>query len=61
MQPRPTDIVAAVVLDPAVADVVTPLLHTQNITPLVVPVEATQRIQLSSETSKVSCTFETLT
>jgi hypothetical protein len=63
VQTRPADIVAAAVLDSTVAEVVAPLLHAQNITPLVVPVEAfaTQRIQLSSESVKVSCSFETLT
>jgi hypothetical protein len=61
-QPRETDVVAAVVFDSAVADVVTPLLHTQNITPLVVPKEkfASQRINLSSESSQVSFIFESL-
>jgi hypothetical protein len=62
MQTRPTDIVAAVVLDSAAAEAVTPLLHAQNIAPLVVPVEAfaTQRIELSSESSMVSYIFQSL-
>jgi hypothetical protein len=56
IQTRPTDIVAAVILDSTAAEAVTPLLQAQNIAPLVVPVEpfATQRIELPSESSKVS-------
>ncbi|XP_033611384.1 uncharacterized protein LOC111874549 isoform X3 [Cryptotermes secundus] len=56
IQTRPKDVVAAVILDSAAAEAVTPLLQAQNIAPLVVPVEAfaTQRIELSSETSEES-------
>jgi hypothetical protein len=56
IQTRPTDVVAAVILDSTASEAVTPLLQAQNIAPLVVPVEtfATQRIELSSELSKVS-------
>jgi hypothetical protein len=62
VQTRPSDIVAAVLLDSTAAEAVTPLLHAQNIAPVVVSLEAfaAQRIQLSSESSKVSCTFTSL-
>jgi hypothetical protein len=60
---RPADIVAALLLDSTAAEAVTPLLHAQSIAPVVVPLEAfaAQRTQLSSESSKVRCTFESLT
>jgi hypothetical protein len=63
MQTRSTDILAAVLLDTTAAEVVMPLLQAQNIAPLAVPLEAfaAQRIQLSSESSKVSCTFTNIT
>jgi len=59
MQTRPADIVAALFLDSTAAEAVTPLLHAQNIAPVVVPLEAfaAQRIKLSSESSKVRCIF----
>jgi hypothetical protein len=62
MQTRPADAVAAVIVDATAAELVTPLLHTQNITAIVVPVEgfATQRIQLSSESNKVSYVLRSL-
>jgi hypothetical protein len=62
MQTRPTDSVAAVILDSTAAEIVTPLLHTQNIAQIVVPAEgfATQRIELSSESNKVSYVFKSL-
>jgi hypothetical protein len=62
IQTRPTDIVAAVILDSTAAEAVTPLLQAQNIAPLVVPVEAfaTQRMELFSESSKVSYVFKSL-
>jgi hypothetical protein len=62
MQTRPTDTVAAVIVDSAAAELVAPLLHTQNITAIVVPVEGfvTQRIEMSSESNKVSCVFGSL-
>jgi hypothetical protein len=59
MQTRPADIVAALLLDSTAAEAVTPLLHAQNIAPVLVPLEvfAAQRTQLSSESSKVRCAF----
>lgn len=59
MQTRPADIVAALFLDSTAAEAVTPLLHAQNIATVLVPLEkfAAQRIQLSSESSKVRCIF----
>lgn len=59
MQIRPADIVAALFLDSTAAEAVTPLLHAQNIAPVLVPLEAfaAQRMQLSSESSKVRCIF----
>jgi hypothetical protein len=62
VQTRLADTVAAVILDSAAVEVVTPLLHTQNIAPIVVPVEAfaTQQIELSSTSNKVSYIFKIL-
>ncbi|KAJ9600381.1 hypothetical protein L9F63_009309, partial [Diploptera punctata] len=56
METRPNKIVAAIILDSAAADTVDSLLQAQNIPPLVVPVDvfASQRLQLSSESSKES-------
>jgi hypothetical protein len=40
MQTRPADIVAALLLDSTAAEAVTPLLHAQNIAPVLVPLQA---------------------
>jgi len=59
LQTTAADIVAALFLDSTAAEAVAPLLHAQNIAPVLVPLEtfAAQRIQLSSESSKVRCIF----